>query len=102
MLKHGSFMHDPGASRTARRRALACNRRCCACRPACSHTAPRHARRLRAAEVAPAVWGGSDAPKGRYPWMVSIAYYASFGDRDTLPFCGGSLISERLVLTAAQ
>lgn len=39
--------------------------------------------------------GGQDAVKGRWPWQVSL----NFGETQ---ICGGSLISERWILTAAH
>lgn len=52
-------------------------------------------RRLQAG-AAPAIWGGSDAPQGRFPWVAEMSYGG------VLHNCGGALIGERLVLTAAQ
>lgn len=62
-------------------------------------SSPATHRRLQA-DAAPAIWGGGDALQGRYPWAVSIAYAENVAS--PLHFCGGSLIGERLVLTAAQ
>lgn len=39
--------------------------------------------------------GGSDAQEGKYPWMVALYYNNRF-------ICGGSLINDRYVLTAAH
>ncbi|XP_001845721.2 trypsin-1 [Culex quinquefasciatus] len=39
--------------------------------------------------------GGQDAPEGRYTWMVALYYNNKF-------ICGGSLINDRYVLTAAH
>merc|ERR1711962_1745049 len=43
--------------------------------------------------------GGKPADKHEYPWMVALVYR---GHNDKGPFCGGSLITERHVLTAAH
>jgi secreted trypsin-like serine protease len=42
--------------------------------------------------------GGTPAPEGKYPWQVRI--YGSMND--TIGFCGGSIIGEQWVLTAAH
>lgn len=44
----------------------------------------------------PAIVGGSPVAEGEYPWVVAIGYI------DRTPFCGGSLLNERWVLTAAH
>jgi secreted trypsin-like serine protease len=41
--------------------------------------------------------GGEPAEEGQYPWLVSLAY-----SDDGSPFCGGSVITETVVLTAAH
>ena len=46
--------------------------------------------------VKPKIVGGIPAQPGQYPWMVALAYPSGF------QYCGGSLISDRWVLTAAH
>ncbi|KAF0310150.1 Venom serine protease 34 [Amphibalanus amphitrite] len=41
--------------------------------------------------------GGTDAAENQYPWMAAL-----FLDGDTAPFCGGSLLNNRYVVTAAH
>ncbi|XP_020299083.1 chymotrypsin-1-like, partial [Pseudomyrmex gracilis] len=43
----------------------------------------------------PRIVGGKDAPIGKYPHSVALKYYGRFS-------CGGSIINERYVLTAAH
>jgi secreted trypsin-like serine protease len=42
--------------------------------------------------------GGTAAPDGKYPWQVRL--YSS--DSDVVGFCGGSIIDEKWILTAAH
>ena len=41
--------------------------------------------------------GGEDAAPGEFPWQVGLVY-----SEGSFPFCGGSLLSSRTVLTAAH
>ena len=44
------------------------------------------------------IQGGSDTGGAdRYPWNAALAFAA-----DAIPFCGGSLLNNRYVLTAAR
>lgn len=43
--------------------------------------------------------GGEPASSGQFPWQVGITYTRNDG---ALFFCGGALVSEQFVLTAAH
>ena len=45
------------------------------------------------------MWGGGEAPKHHYPWMALVQI--NLGNRD-VEECGGSLISDDTILTAAH
>jgi secreted trypsin-like serine protease len=51
--------------------------------------------------VQPRIIGGEEAPAGAYPFMVALVM-ADAADAADGQFCGGQLISDRLVLTAAH
>ena len=53
------------------------------------------------AQVKPRIVGGTEAPRGRYPWMVSLAH-RSVTDLYDAHFCGGVLVHPHWVLTAAH
>ena len=54
-----------------------------------------------AGQIAPRIVGGTEAPRGRYPWMVSLAT-RSVSSAFSAHFCGGVLIHPHWVLTAAH
>ena len=43
---------------------------------------------------------GEETPINKYPWMVAVMYINKAGDLSQ--FCGGSIISDKYVLTAAH
>ena len=54
-------------------------------------------------DVTPFIVGGEDAQPGQAPWQVSLAVLQeSNGVVKPVHFCGGSIISETVVLTAAH
>jgi len=52
-------------------------------------------------QIRPRVVGGTDAPRGKYPWMVSVARRA-VSDLYEAHHCGGVLVHPHWVLTAAH
>lgn len=52
-------------------------------------------------QVKPRVVGGSEAPRGKYPWMVSLAR-RNVSDNYQAHYCGAVLIHPHWVLTAAH
>lgn len=44
------------------------------------------------------ITGGTEAPEGKYPWQVRL--YSSMDDQ--IGFCGGSIIDDKWILTAAH
>lgn len=46
--------------------------------------------------------GGVDATWGQVPWTASIRYIPANGTFGSGHFCGGSLINNRTILTAAH
>ncbi|MFN0126953.1 MAG: S1 family peptidase [Verrucomicrobiales bacterium] len=52
-------------------------------------------------QVVPRIVGGTEAPRGQYPWMVSLAK-RRVADNYQAHFCGGVLIHPHWVLTAAH
>ena len=45
------------------------------------------------------MWGGGEAPKHQYPWMALVKVHL---DNGLVAICGGSLISDDTILTAAH
>ncbi len=52
-------------------------------------------------QMAPRIVGGTEAPRGQYPWMVALARH-SVGSLFDAHFCGGVLVHPHWVLTAAH
>lgn len=53
-------------------------------------------------EIVNYIEGGQDAPADAYPWMISLGRAERTWPEPGGHFCGGSLIEERTVLTAAH
>jgi secreted trypsin-like serine protease len=53
------------------------------------------------AKERPKIIGGEPAPVGAYPWLVSVGV-SWIADPYSAHFCGGSILSERWILTAAH
>jgi len=49
----------------------------------------------------PKIVGGEDAKMGQLPWQVSLNS-ASVADKELASFCGGSILNNRYILTAAH
>ncbi|KAK3593586.1 hypothetical protein CHS0354_018682 [Potamilus streckersoni] len=56
---------------------------------------PKECGRRKVEILTPLIAGGSIAPKGKWPWVVSLSHMGK-------DICGGSLISNQWVLTAAH
>lgn len=46
--------------------------------------------------------GGDDAEPGQYPWQAGIWYTDVSGEQTEKPFCGGTLLTPNVVVTAAH
>ena len=55
---------------------------------------------LLAADRTVRIVGGTQVPDSRYPWMAAI--YFRVADNRFLPGCGGSLVSDRWIVSAAH
>ncbi len=64
---------------------------------ACALSAASWASMANPLPVQPSIVGGSDAPKGQYPFMVSLRQRGGGGH-----FCGGTLVAPTWVVTAAH
>ena len=52
------------------------------------------------AQISPRIVGGSDADPGEFPWQVALI--SDMDEPYQSQFCGGSLIGDRWILTAAH
>jgi secreted trypsin-like serine protease len=54
--------------------------------------------------VEPRIVGGSDASTSKYPWQAAVVFSPAkwSGDAHQRQFCGGSLVTSRIVITAAH
>jgi secreted trypsin-like serine protease len=55
---------------------------------------------LTASRITPRIVGGQPSAQGEFPWMVALFYRG--GSPSAYQFCGGALIRDRWVLTAAH
>ena len=73
-----------------------------------NHRFSRHPNRdLLAAEcpivqIETKIVGGEEAPIGRYPWLALLGYNRNQNTGNTSWECGGALIGDQFVLTAAH
>ena len=88
----------PATAATAARAAAAARHQ--AARPGMASSASAHTGRGLLAQAAPAVINGTSAVRRRHPYMASLRL--DDADAGYPHFCGGALIHERFVLTAAH
>jgi len=50
--------------------------------------------------ISPQIVGGSEAPQGAYPYIVSLRW--GFSASSASHFCAGSILNENYILTAAH
>ena len=53
-------------------------------------------------EISERIFGGSEASEDAFPWMVSVRFYDKQQTQRIYDICGGSIVSELFVLTAAS
>ena len=55
-----------------------------------------------AVQIENRIVGGEEAPIGRYPWLALLGYDRKRNDGNMTWECGGALIGDQFVLTAAH